>query len=64
VRAVEALRPVIAKINVLKDGDLGLGEADRVRLRRYVAFAIKHILGSTESFAPTKTTSSGARSLT
>jgi len=50
VRAVEAPRPVIAKINVLKEGDLGLGEADRVRLRRYVAFAIQHILGSTESF--------------
>jgi len=50
VRAVEAPTPVIAKINVLKDRDLALGEADRVRLRRYVAFAIKHILGSAEPF--------------
>ncbi|OSX71917.1 hypothetical protein BU14_0490s0015 [Porphyra umbilicalis] len=50
VRAVEAPTPVIAKINVLKDGDLGLGEADRMRLRRYVAFATKHILGSTKPF--------------
>ena len=50
MRAVKAPTPVIAKINVLKDGDLGLGEADRVRLRQYVAFAIKNILGSTEPF--------------
>jgi len=49
-RPVPAPQAVIAKINVIKDGDLGFSTSDYKRIKQLISFAIQHILGSTAPF--------------
>jgi len=49
-RPVPAPQAFIAKINVIKDGDLGLSTSDYKRIKQLISFSIKDILGSTAPF--------------
>lgn len=47
---MQAPKSIIMKINIYKDAGLGLGPADRRRMRPWVAFSIDKILQSTVPF--------------
>jgi len=49
-RPVPSPQAISAKINVIKDGDLGLSTSDYRLVKQLLSFAIKHILGSTAPF--------------
>lgn len=47
---MQAPKSIIMKINIYNDAGLGLGPADRRRMRPWVAFSIDKILQSTVPF--------------